>query len=249
MLRDPSRNVREPPVKLAYSYRSLMDWGDISRGHDLVQLLECSGLKIEKVDDKEPVRQDFLAQELPSYWLGRGLPGQHLTCYFLFKGSRPYKFSGMVTWKRLLPDESTWMNTLHMDFTISGKTRPEPDWLVGVGDQLFGWTQASHGFITDASLFNPLGRSPAKRLYLPQLFWVNYFGLDYLSSPDFCVPTAAVDMPSGKRLVIGNGYDDARLADKGFLETIVAEFGLGWFGEGHPDEFRMPDFDFSALRR
>jgi hypothetical protein len=234
-------------VKLTYSFRSLADWHDLKRGKELVDVLKASDFVIEKVDDKEPIRKNFEEQRLPNYWVGRGLPGQHSTCYFLFKGSRPYKFSGMVTWKRDLPTGSTWLNTLHLDITISGKSRPESDALLNLGDKLFSWSQAVHGFITDAALYSPLVRPPAMRLYIPKLFWVNYFGQEYLSNPDFRIAVPSTTLRSGVRVDLGSIYDDPRSADEGYLREAKMKFGLGWFGEGKPDELRMPAFDFSAL--
>jgi len=235
-------------MKLTYSYRALTDWGDVLRGQSFIDILESAGLKVEGVDGKEPIKKEFKAGALSEHWAGRGLPGQHSTCYFLFKGQGKCKFSGMVTWHRDLPEESTYFNSLNVWLSI-GKSRPDPVWFLDLGDRLFGWSQAYYGFISLDTLYDPLHRPAAKRLFIPKLFWANYFGQDYLSCSDFRLPVPAADLPTGKRMVLGSSFDDPCLADETYLSSVAEEIGLGWFGEGNADEYRIPDLDFALLWR
>lgn len=237
-------------MRLTLDFRSLADWEPIARGEALMKQLKLAGFEVEKAGSSEPVRLEYTEETVRAVWPSISLPGKSSTGYFLFKGKRPFRFSGMVIWNKNLPPASTLFNYLSLNLTVDKRWLAQADRLIELGDRLFEWSGAVNGFITLAELHDPLARPPAQRMYLPGVYWVNYFGHDYCNRPGFRLPESAVALSSGVRVVLGSGPDDLGLADtNGLLHSVKSEIGLGWFGEGDSSQFQIPPFDFSALRR
>lgn len=229
-------------------FRSLADWSAPSTGFAFIDLLESRGLKIEKANDHEPIRKVF--DPSTPFWAtpGTAIPGtQYASNYFLFKGARGLRFSGMAVWHRNLPPESTVFNYLYL--WIHRTPRPTPDFVRELADALFLWSDAVSGYVTDEALDKPLSRPPEQRKYLSGLYWLNYFGPTYLSEPDFTLLAGSTPVGRGMRWSPGRDYDDPRLKDAAYLSARKLEIGAGWFAEGPREDWRLPKLDFSMLCR
>lgn len=236
-------------MKLIYRYRSLADWDSVTKGMALMEILSDFGLVVDKVGSSEPIRQEYTQESVTDLWPCLNVPGKSSTGYFLFKGKRPFSFSGMATWNKNLPIDSALFNWLTLHITLNRKVTDFRR-LVEIGDALFGWAEAVNGFISLESLYEPLARPPALRNYLPGLFWINYFGKEYCNRLDFRTVATKTLSTTGVRVTLGEGPDDPQLSDQNtYLRALKTEIGQGWFGEGDPSAYRLPSFDFTALCR
>lgn len=217
-------------------------------GFALVDLLETRGMRIEKADDHEPVRMLFDPSK--PFWAAPSAIGsrtQYASNWFLFKGAKGLRFSGMAVWHRNLPPGSTIFNFLYV--WIHRTPHPTPDFARELADALFVWSDAVSGFVTDEALDRPLLRPPEQRKYLDSLYWLNYWGPEYLSEPDFVLPPGSTPVGRGMRWSPGGDYDDPRLKDDAYLSARKLEIGAGWFAEGPREGWRLPKLNFSLLCR
>lgn len=234
-------------MKLTYVFRSLKDLSSLSQGERLLEILLSHGLVVDKADEKEPIRREFDASMLPDRWKGRGPAGGHSSCYFLFKGQKEIKFSGMVTWDINLGPHTQVFNGMLLRLNIPKKF--EVNSLINLGDELFTWSDSDYGFITEDSK-NWSMTVPGGLYYgLPGLMWVNYFGPAYLKEPDFHIPADHVSVGQGLRVRLSEKPNDDILGDSGFLQNWKEQFGVEWFWKGSRNKRRIPSFDHSALIR
>ena len=233
-------------VKITFDFSSLKDFSNLSHGERLLEILFSHGFMIDKADDAEPIRRDFDASMLPERWKGVGPAGGHSTCYFLFKGQKERKFSGMVTWNINLRQGTQVFNGLLFQLNIPKNF--EVNRLINLGDELFKWSDAVYGYITEDS--KDLVRTVPGGLYLglPGLMWVNYFGPEYIKGPDFHIPDDHVAVGQGVRVCLSDKPSDDILGDSDFLQNWKEHFGAEWFWKGSKKR-RIPSFDHSALIR
>lgn len=234
-------------MRITYSFSSLQDLSDLSSGEKLLKILSTNGLIVEKADDSEPIRKEFDETLLSDYWKGVGLPGEHLACYFLFKGQKEIKFSGMAIWKKNLGPKTNNFNCLLLKINIPQKYDVRK--LITLGDELFAWSGAVYGYISEDSKNGAMVVQGGLYSGIPDLLWVNYFGSSYLMEPDFYLPAGNFSVGNGVRVHLSDNPNDDKLADSSFLQSSKEQFGVEWFWKGSPNKRRRPAFDHSALIR
>lgn len=235
-------------MKISYSFYSLKDLSDLKNGERLLETLLSNGLVVEKAGDKEPVRKDFMKSDMPQMWKGRGIDGGCLSCYFLFKGSKEIKFSGMVTWDVNLHPKTESFNAVHLWMNVPKNY--DVSKLVQLGDEIFVWSEAVYGYITEES------KDPSNNLIgnvydgLPGLMWVNYFGSPYIMEPEFHLPAGHDTISHGARLMLSEKPNDEELDNTNFLENVLITIGNEWFGCSKSNfNVKIPLFDRSAITR
>lgn len=235
-------------VKMTYSFSSLQDLSNLSKGEKLLEILLSHGLVVDKVDEKEPIRREFDASMLPDCWKGRGPAGGHSTCCFLFKGQTKIKFSGMITWNINLRPNTKAFNGVLLRLNIPKNF--EGINFIKLGDELFTWSDSVYGYITEDSKDWSV-KALRGGLYhgLAGLMWVNYFGSAYLTEPDFHISADHVSVGQGVRVCLSEKPSDDILGDSDFLQNRKNQFGAEWFWKGSPNKRRIPVFDHSALIR
>lgn len=234
-------------MRLTYSFLSLQDLSNLSQGKRLLEILLSHGLVVDKADEGEPIRRDFEASMLPERWKGVGLAGGSSTCYFLFKGQKETKFTGMATWNLNLGPRTRAFNGV--DLWLNIPKNFEVNKLINLGDELFTWSGAVYGYITEVSKDWAKTMPSGIYLGLPGLMWVNYFGSAYLMEPDFHIPADHVSVGQGVRVCLREKPSDDTLGDSSFLQNWKNQFGAEWFWKGSPNKRRIPVFDHSALIR
>lgn len=202
---------------------------------------------MDKADDSEPIRKNFNASMLPERWKGVGPAGGHSTCYFLFNGQKKVKFSGMVTWNINLGSNTRIFNGVHLWMNIPKDY--EVNRLIKLGDELFTWSGAVYGYITEGSKDRSKKMPGGLYLGLPCLMWVNYFGPTYIKEPDFHIPDDHVSVGQGVRACLSEKPSDDILDDPCFLQKCMNQYGAVWFWEGARHKRQRPIFDHSALIR
>lgn len=234
-------------VKITIDFSSLKDFSNIMQGERLLEILFSHGFVIDKADEAEPIRRDFDASTLPELWKGVGPPGGHSTCWFLFKGQKETRFSGMVSWRINLNQGTRAFNGLLFQLNISKNF--EVNRLINLGDELFKWSNGVYGYITEDS--KDLCRTVPGGLYLglPGLMWVNYFGPEYIKESDFHIPDNHVAVGQGVRVCLSEKPSDDILSDSHILQSWKEQFGVEWFWKGSRKKRRVPSFDHSALIR
>lgn len=135
-------------MRITFSFSSLKDLSDISNGERFIEILLSNGLIIEKAGDCEPIKKCFTINDLPQVWKGVGI-GDFKTCYFLFKGKREIKFTGMVIWKNNLYPGSKSINGINLWLAIPKSCDFKK--LIQLGDDIFKWSDAVYGYITEDS--------------------------------------------------------------------------------------------------
>lgn len=235
-------------MKISYSFYSLKNLSDLSKGERLIEILLSNGLSIDKADDHEPIRKEFVKSNLPEIWKGRGIDGGCSSCYFLFKGSKEIKFSGMVTWDINLHPNTKSFNGVHLWLNIPKNY--DNSRLVQLGDNIFAWSEAVYGYITEES--RDLANDFVGNAYdgLPGLMWVNYFGSPYIEESDFYMPAEHDITSHGARLILSEKPNDERLSDTNFLESVKDTIGNEWFwNPASKFKLKIPLFDRTAITR
>lgn len=239
-----SRGVK---LKISYSFDSTKDLSDLTNGERLLEILLSNGLIIDKAGSQEPIRELFDINKLPEMWKGTGIEGRCSSCYFLFKGQKDIKFSGMVTWNLNLHPNSKAVNGIGLWLNIAKKH--DINRLVRLGDDIFEWSKAEYGYITeDSKLPTPLTVNIHEGL--PGLMWVNYFGPSYIAEPEFHIPNDHVAINHGVRITLAETPNDDSLRDSNFLENIKNTLGAEWFWD-YPIKHKRkrPLFDKSEITR
>ena len=243
-------------------------------GRRLLEILYSYDFDIEKISEYEPVKSMYSEEEFERLWRGRTSPKGIMSCGIIFKGAKETKFTGMVSWGKNLGPFPLSVNMVSLWLNI--KKSYEISKLISLADELFKWSGAEHGYISEKSKtpFNIQIQNDGYRVYagniytgLYNLVWINYFGKAYLAEEDFVVPKGAVKLAHGVRLQLTDRPDDERLSDLGFLETYYSTIGDKWFW--HFDEIvkdgknyiahlkegfdsrkvSIPKFDRSAITR
>jgi len=233
-------------MKISYSFYSLKDISHLSNGERLLEILLSYGLVVDKADNHEPVRKDFIKNNFPQMWKGVGIDGGCLSCDFLFKGTKEIKFSGMVTWNLNLHQNTEAFNGI--DLWLNIPKSYNIDNLMKLGDDIFVWSEAVYGYITEES------KDPSNNLIgniyngLPGLMWVNYFGKPYITEPNFHILNDYIPTSHGVRLVLSEKPNDEILSNSNFLESIKNEIGVEWF-RSRPRGYnkKVPIFDNSEI--
>lgn len=213
-------------LKISYSFDSTKDLSDLKNGESLLDILLSNGLIIEKSGAQEPIRESFNIDKMPEMWKGSGIDGGCSTCYFLFKGQKDIKFSGMVIWELNLHPNSKALN--HISLWLNIPKKYDIKRLLQLGDDIFTWSRAEYGYITENSkILTPLTVNIQDGL--TGLMWVNYFGPSYISETDFHIPDDYVTINHGVRIMLSETPDDDLLRDSNFLESTKNKFGAEWF--------------------
>jgi len=233
-------------LKIAYSFYSLKDLSALSNGERLLEILLSYGLDIEKVDDREPIRKDFITTNLSEMWKDDGIEGGCSSCYFLFKGKKKIKFSGIVKWDVNLHPNCKTFNGIHLWLDIPKKYSINE--LVLLGDDIFVWSEAVYGYITEDSKDNNMGGDVYEGI--PGLVWVNYFGIPYKAESEFHILGDHKSVGHGVRLMLSETPNDEMLSDSNFVESIKNKIGAEWFWS-YPRKYnrKKPTFDRTAITK
>lgn len=230
-------------MKLSYVFRSLSDWSAPQTGLTLFELLRSFELHTEKIGEVEPLRHEYDPEWLATTWRNTG---KELQLFSLgFTGSGSPRFQGTVGWKLGISPSKKLFNALTLTLTYPKTRKPASSWLLSLGDALFQWSEAVHGFITDPIYDKSMSRPIVLRPYLEGPYWVNYLGRAYISDQRFRMTLPAVSVGHGLRLELAESPDDARLSDEEFLRGVRKMVGEGWWGEG--SERLIPDLPFANL--
>lgn len=229
-------------MQVTFHFRSADDWSAKERGDSLIRALTAAGLRVERFGTTDPPRLPF--DPSLAFWTGSGLPGFHTAGDFHFRGSGTGKFRGWAAWNRDLPPGTQHYNSLTLSLTV--RREIDPDWLVDLGDHLFAWASAAYGLVT--SLADPVSQAggATDRLYLPGLFWVNYFGDRAYADLTLPPGSDSASLPLGRRVVLAGHPEEMRNRSQADLTGAI---GPGWFAQGPPGEWRLPSVDFSPLWR
>ena len=258
-------------MKISFSFSCTKDLSDLSYGEKLLEILFFYGLIPDKVGKYEPIRKDFVASDLPEYWkLNR--PKSDMKCTsldFMFKGKAEIRFIGMVICDVNLHPNSRATNGFALWLTTP--KRYDINKLVSLGDDLFAWSVADYGYVTEESkniahTMIPFGRGNKRSLGgegISGLMWLNYFGKPYLAEKDFKLPYNHTLVGHGARIRLTERPDDEALGNldinKKYQEIIGKQWfwpfekienGVGWL----PHDFKKSDivrpyFDRSEITR
>lgn len=231
-------------MKIDYSFYTTKNLSGIAMGDKFMEILNSNGLWIDKISDCEPIKQDFDQNIFKELWEGRGTPGEYMCGNFLFKGMKDIRFAGSVNWiadvepgGKAFNGASLWINT---------KKNLSTEKLISIGDELFEWSGASYGYITDESKNQFVVNGLLGSIYrgIPGLMWVNYFGNEYITETDFNIKSDCVFLNGGARLQIRDSPTDEKLSDQEYLRNMEHEIGEDWFWirTGH-SKVRRPDFN------
>lgn len=240
-------------MRIAYVFLTSKNISGVSNGNKLIDIIEKFGLSIEKVGEFEPIQKEFGKNVFEEIWKGRGATGDYKSCCFLFKGKKEISFSGMVTWNINLHPNSRALNGVFLNLTL--KKGYDFIKLIQLGDELFMWSEAIHGYITEESK-NPLNQKNYFEMScsindgIPPLMWVNYFGAAYMKEPDLCLPDDHVPLGHGARLVISDTPMEDKLSDLEFLNRIKMSIGEDWFSISRNEKAsKIPVFDRTEITR
>ena len=235
-------------MRIMYSFWTFKDLSPTEKGADFLALLDKHSLSICKTGAFEPVRHQFERDKMSSYWMSPSSDGKFHEGSFLFRGDENLKFSGMVSWNKGLPPKSKVMNVVYIVINMP-KTRCD-DQLIEPGDDLFNWSQAEYGYITEIT--RELFDEKAGNIFtsIIGLHWVNYFSSSYIDNPDFHLPDNRVMLGQGARLQIAARPDASLVDDAQYKAKIVEQIGLQWFWDGRRKVvLRAPNFDTSEIVR
>lgn len=233
-------------MRITCSFTTLKDISDLSAGESFIKILLKNGLVIDKADAYEPVRKPFNASEFPIIWQGYSINENHSTGCFIFKGQVKKKFSGMVSWDKGLPENSTVTNSIYV--TVNGIGKNNYDAIILLGDELFSWAKAEYGYITEYS--REINNFDAGNIYtcIEGLHWVNYFSKTYLNEPSFHITEDMIQLENGVRLKITDKPDDVKLSDTDYLNSIKRGIGIEWFWDKTKKTvLKRPKFDSSEI--
>jgi hypothetical protein len=235
-------------MKITYLFYSFKDWSNIGKGEELLKILLSNELIIEKASQFEPIRQVFNRENFPNIWKGQGGEGQFSDCTFLFRGKEKMRFSGMASWNKNLPLGSKVVNGFYLDLNIPKNFNNNK--LIQLGDELFEWSEAEYGYITEVSKEQLNIDAGNINTCISALRWVNYFGPSYIAESDFHIPDYKVCIHHGVRVTLAANPDDEKLGDSEFLNNIMKVFGAEWFWDyPQKDKKRIPLFDTSGITR
>lgn len=238
-------------MKITYDFSSLKDLSDVSNAEKLLKILTSNGLIIDKAGGHEPIRKEFNVNNLHELWGYIRTDGRCSSNYFLFKGKREIRFSGMATWNLNLHPNNGSFNGLAL--WLSTPPKYDIKKLIQLGDDIFEWCEAVYGYITESisDPYSDIDNMPGN-IYegIPSLMWVNYFGYPYIMEPDFNIPDNYVSVNHGMRLNLTETPNDERLRDQTFLQSCVNKIGDEWFWHKHRRcNTRIPNFDKSEITR
>lgn len=234
-------------MKISYSFDSTKDLSNLKKGESLLELFLSNGLIIEKAGIKEPIRESFNIDRMPEMWKGSGIEGDCSSCYFLFKGQKDIKFSGIIVWQLNLHPNSKALN--HVSLWLNIPKKYDTNKLLQLGDDIFTWSRAEYGYITeDSKLPTPLTVNINDGL--TGLMWVNYFGPSYIAEPDFHIPDDHATINHGVRIKLSETPDDDLLKNSKFIESVKNKIGTEWFWD-YPIKHKRkkPQFDKSEITR
>lgn len=235
-------------MKISYSFYSLKDISNLSHGERLLEILSAYDLVIEKADNHEPIKKTFVRNDFAKMWNDGETNKNRLSCDFLFKGTKKFRFSGMATWNTNLHPNTEAFNGI--DLWISVPKNYSVKELLQLGDDIFTWSDAVYGYVSEESkepINNMIGS-----IYngLPGLMWINYFGKPYIMEEDFHIPNNCTPICDGIKLVLSEKPDDDKLSNLTFLESIKREIGTEWFrNRPRGCNRRIPVFDKSQITK
>ena len=246
-------------MRIDYYFEHLKDVGSLSKGIELLEIFKKNNFEIEKLSEYEPIRGNFDEKKFCELWVSDRVPGEYAGQSLLFKGSREVNFSCMASWSVNMHKNSQAVNGIAVWLNIKKSYYNNVEKLIKLGDDLFAWSEATYGYITQ-NIYSPdygvnkhqrekckypdyirkrLGRESRNgKNYIMLLgtdhgikdpAWINYFGTPYLQEPDFNVPKNHVKVGHGVRFQIAENADDEILCEPDFLADIKKGIGDQWF--------------------
>jgi len=235
-------------MRLYYSFKTVKDMCDKVKGEELVAVFDKYELHISKAGSYEPVRLAFERDRMADYWCGTSSDGKFFDNYFLFKGTENFKFTGMASWNKGLPAGSRVLNSIFI--VINYPAKADLSSTVSIGDDLFTWSKAEYGFISEMSRRIDISEIGNIFTTLPGLHWVNYFSSSYIDNPDFHLSDNRVWVSHGTRIQIASRPDDPLVDDVKYKNRMIEQIGLQWFWDGRRKVvLRTQDFNTSEISR
>jgi len=253
-------------MRVSFSFVFTRDLSSLSHGVEFLSIIHSHGLKPEKAGRFEPIRESFVASDLPNYWDLRSSYGSN-SAYsdFMFRGSEDVKFMGMVSCHTDFHPDSKAVNGVHLWLTV--RKTYDINKLVLLGDDLFVWSEAVYGYVTDSNkdfikIFIQKERSQVNIDSVSDgisgLMWLNYFGKPYLAEREFHLPDGHVNVGHGSRVRLSERPDDEVLSDLSYTKMHQEKIGSQWFcpldkienGIGYlPENYRRADIKSPVFDR
>jgi len=154
----------------------------------------------------------------------------------LFRGKEDVKFMGMVSCFTGMHQDSKAVNGVHLWLTV--RKTYDINKFVLLGDDLFIWSEAVYGYITDSSkdLNNVFIQKEMSQVNISSvsdgisgLMWLNYFGKPYLAEKDFRLPDGHAPVGHGARFCLSERPDDEVLSDLNYIKMHQQTIGTQWF--------------------
>ena len=258
-------------MRVTLSFNFTKDLSDLTHGEMLMEIMRSYGLVPTNAGDCQPIRESFEASDLPKYWkLLKSPGGETAKFYFLFRGKKEINFTGMVTCNTGLHTNTRTFNGATLWLNV--RKTYDINKLVSLGDDLFIWSEANYGYITEEqkNIYNVFiqRKKYQESIFsvcdgIPGLMWLNYFGKPYLAEKGFRLPDGQVPVGHGARVRLSERPDDEVLGDLDYIKKHQEIIGSQWFcpikkienGVGYlPDTFIRSDiispvFDRSEMIR
>jgi len=244
-------------MKIKCSFYSLKNLSDLSNGENLLKILFQNNLEIKNANDREPINIVFDIDNFPKIWLMENQVVPALSQTFLFKGSKEISFKGMAIWIKNLHSNSKEFGGISIWLNV--KKGYDIDKIVKLGDDLFTWSEAVYGYISEDSYSPSYGfnknhlekckypeyvrrrngrESKNGKIYtsrgnlyqgLYDPMWISYFGIPYLQEVDFRLPENRLTIGHGSRIKLTEKPNDEILCEPDYLAEIKRNIGDEWF--------------------
>jgi len=235
-------------MRIVIDFQSVKDLSDIEKANELLKILLSNEFVVDKIGSSEPIRDSYDHDEFLKIWKGEHIEGGLSESYVLFKGKSRFKFSGMVIWRKDLPPASQSVNGITIWLTINKFS--DYSLLIKLGDQLFKWSEAEYGYISEDSTDQDTSFKENIYNYIATLRWINYFGQSYLNEPNFQIPENGARIHHGIRLNLAETPVNEILRNQEYIESIKREIGVEWFRD-YPQKHirRKPVFDRASITK
>jgi hypothetical protein len=230
---------RDGAMVLYARFETLKDIGTYSCAKEFLDIMSRNDIHIVKVDDSEPVRKPFDEELFFRFWCRKEEGNRFTSADILFNGRRISTLSGMINWRYNLARGREVVNGIHLDFRQT--KNDDMRWIVTLCDDLFQWSGAVRGSISDIRVMDALkvGGNVYGGLCLP--LWVNYYGEPYVQEKDFHIGPGFTKVGKGVRCILSARPDDSILMNLEFLKIHMTQIGEEWFRDNcRKREARLP---------
>jgi hypothetical protein len=216
-------------MHIEVDFRTLKDMSTDNHIKSFLELISKHSITLTHADGFEPVKSIFSEDAFTRLWQRNNDEDKFEEKWILFRGIRSSKLNGIIIWSRNLPPGSKGENLIH--FSIRIKANDETSWIVRMSDDLFIWSSAICGYISERKIDERLPWSGGIFNGLPMLKWVNYYSESYLQESSFHLETKYALVGRGARVMISDQADDIILSDIAVLRERQLLMGQEWFND------------------